>query len=293
MGGTAFKNIPVRRIQLDEIRDTLDYFQATVNYPGFDLAYIYDNLLGSVGKQPDSGDIDIAIDNVKFPWKAFKQHALLSFPEAQRAGNGKNTLQVNFAAPIRGDASNGYCQIDLITGNPDWLKFTHYSPGAASKFKGVYMSTLLGILAKMKLDFLIGESKDPVAKVSWAYDLERGLRRRWMIIDNRGVYCEVEPEVWEAQLGYHMDAGLINKQPIPRFARVGYIDDPDAAIEILFDGLTTKDELTTFEKAFELSKSIIEDFDQFTERLIDALCRSGLKSSKSTEDIRDSVLSLF
>ena len=292
MGGTAFKNIPVRRIKLDEIRDTLDYFQSTIQYPGFDLEYIYNNLLGSVGKQPDSGDIDIAVDDIKFPWKKFKSHALLSFPEGQRAGNGKNTLQVNFAIPIRGKVENGYCQIDLITGNPEWLKFTHYSPGSASKFKGVYMSTLLGVLAKMKLDFLIGESKDPVAKVSWAYDLERGLRRRWTIIDYRGVYCEVDPDVWESQLGYHMDSGLIEKQPIPRFARVGYIDDPEAAVRILFNGLSTKDELNTFETAFELSKQIIEDFDQFRQRLIDALKRSGLKSTKSADDINESIMSL-
>lgn len=290
MGGSAFKNVDIRRIKLEEIHDTLDYFQATVNYPGFDLTYVYDNLLGSVGKQPDSGDIDIAVDNIKFPWKPFKQHALLAFPERQRAGNGKNTLQVNFAVPIKGDPANGFCQIDLITGNPEWLKFTHYSPGAASKYKGVYMSTLLGVMAKMSIGFLIGPSEDPIAKVTWAYDLEKGLRRRWMIVDDRGIYCEVDPDRWESQLGYHMHSGLIEYQPTPRFSRVGYLDNPDVVVDILFRGRVTKDELTDFEIAFKIACEIFgNQTDQLATRLIEALQRSGLKSSKSKDEIEESV----
>lgn len=295
MGGTAFKNLAVRRIKLEEIHDTLDYFQATVNHPGFDLAYIYDNLLGSVGKQPDSGDIDIAVDNIKFPWKPFKQHALLSFPERQRAGNGKNTLQVNFAVPIRGDEANGFCQIDLITGDPEWLKFTHYSPGAASKYKGVYMSTLLGVMAKMDIGYLAGEdSVNAIAKVSWAYDLERGLRRRWMIVDDRDIYCEVDADRWESQLGYLMNQGRIPKGPTPRFSRVGYITDPERVVDILFKGLITKDELVDFEIGFRTAIKIYSDQkDQLTERLIDALKRSGLKSSKNGDEIEESVRALL
>lgn len=290
MGGSAFKNIPIRRILIDEIQDTLDYFQATVNYPGFNLSYINGNLLGSVGKQPDSGDIDIAVDNVLFPWKAFKKHALLSFPENQRAGNGKNTLQVNFAVPIKGDPANGFCQIDLITGNPEWLKFTHYSPGAASKYKGVYMSTLLGVMAKMSIGFLIGDSEDPIAKVTWAYDLERGLRRRWMIVDDRDLYCEVDADRWESLLGRQMDIGAIDYQPIPRFSRVGYIDDPDDVVKILFRNRINRDQLDDFEVAFKIAKELFsDDLDQLVERLINALQRSGLKSNKMKDEIEESV----
>lgn len=295
MGGTAFKNIPVRRIKLDEIRETLDYFQSTIQYPGFDLDYIYDNLLGSVGKQPDSGDIDIAIDDIKFPWKKFKSHALLSFPEAQRAGNGKNTLQVNFAVPICGDPENGFCQIDLITGDPAWLKFTHYSPGAVSKYKGVYLSTLLGVMAKMDIGYLAGEdSVNAIAKVSWAYDLERGLRRRWMIVDDRGIYCEVDADRWESQLGYLMDQGIIPKGPTPRFSRVGYITDPERVVEILFKGLLTQAELVDFEVGFKTAIKIYgEQKDQLATRLIEALQRSGLKSSKNRDEIEESVRALL
>lgn len=148
MGGSAFKNINISRIKAEDISDTLAYFVNQVNFPNFSHDYVMDNLLGSAGKQADSGDLDVAVDNVLFPWKTFKQHALLAFPEKQRAGNGKNTLQVNFAVPIKGDPDNGFCQVDLITGNPEWLKFTHYSPGSASKYKGVYLSTLIGVLAK-------------------------------------------------------------------------------------------------------------------------------------------------
>ena len=295
MGGTAFKNIPVRRIKLEEIRDTLDYFQSTIQYPGFDLDYIYDNLLGSVGKQPDSGDIDIAVDDIKFPWKKFKSHALLSFPEAQRAGNGKNTLQVNFAIPIQGKPENGYCQIDLITGNPEWLKFTHYSPGAASAFKGVYLSTLLGVMAKMAIGYLAGEdSINAIAKVSWAYDLERGLRRRWMILDDRNIYCEVDADRWESQLGYLMDRGVIPAGPTPRFSRVGYIDDPETVVDILFKGKLTKDDLVSFEVGFKVAMEIYSDQkEQMTTRLIEALQRSGLKSTKNKDEIEESVRALL
>jgi hypothetical protein len=295
MGGSAFKNIDVRRIKLEEIHDTLDYFQSTVSYPGFNLKYIEDNLLGSVGKQPDSGDIDIAIDDYKFPWKSFKSHALLSFPERQRAGNGKNTLQVNFAVPIMGDPLNGFCQIDLITGNPEWLKFTHYSPGAASKYKGVYMSTLLGVMAKMDIGYLAGEdSINAIAKVTWAYDLERGLRRRWMIQDYRDIYCEVDADRWESQLGYLMDRGVIPKGPTPRFSRVGYITDPERVVDLLFKGKLTKDELTDFEIGFKVALEIYKgQEDQLATRLIEALQRSGLKSNKTATEIEESVRALL
>lgn len=293
MGGSAFKNVPIRRIKLDEIRDTLDYFQSVVNYPGFTLEYIQNNLLGSVGKQPDSGDVDIAVDDILFPWKPFKQHALLSFPERQRAGNGKNTLQVNFAVPICGREENGFCQIDLITGDPEWLKFTHYSPGAASKYKGVYLSTLIGVLAKMTIGYLVGESSEnAIAKVSWAYDLERGLRRRWMILDHRDLYVEVDPDVWESQLGYLMDQGRVPKGPTPRFSRVGYITNPEDVVRILFQGKLEKEEMTDFEVAFNVAKTLV-DPTQLAQRLTEALQRSGLKSSKSKEEIHKSIQELL
>ena len=59
-GGNVFKQLPTSRIQLANIKPTVDMLS---NIVGINLNRC---LLGSTGKRESSGDLDIAINNKKY-----------------------------------------------------------------------------------------------------------------------------------------------------------------------------------------------------------------------------------
>jgi len=147
MGGNAFKQLDVRRIKRVDIDSTLRYVSQHLSGTGMTFEYMKENLMGSAGKQADSGDLDVAVDEDKFNKKT-----LSTIAQATRSHLGDDiyantkTLkggQIQTAWPINGNPAEGYVQVDFIIGKLEWLKFSHWSPGKDnSPYKGVWISAL-------------------------------------------------------------------------------------------------------------------------------------------------------
>lgn len=281
MGGNAFKNFELRRIKREEIPGTLQDIAQVLGKHGLTLDYLKNNLMGSTGKKADSGDIDIAVDEKTINLHKILQTLQTYLGNQQIISKGLKGGQINTAWPIQGDDKNGFIQVDFIAGNPEWLKFSHHSPGDASDYPGVYISTAMGVLAKMNKDY---EQHDDhgnrTARVGLQYDLEKGLHRSWQMQKRTGQGpSRVSPDEWESNV--RLDPG---KKLPPRFTRINYIDNPEAVLDVLLPG-TKPSDVDTFEKLYRVIKNhpkYRDKMDEFRERFAIAVNKSS--AIKNTPD---------
>lgn len=125
-GGNVFKGADgqplTQRINQTDIKPTLAWLEEML--PGLDLQ---NNMIGSTGLKPDSGDIDLAVD-ANTVTKEQLVHRLSSWA----AANGfrpedwvrKSGISVHFKTPITGRPDRGYVQTDfMFMNNPAWSKF--------------------------------------------------------------------------------------------------------------------------------------------------------------------------
>jgi len=244
-----------------------------------DYEYLKNNMMGSAGKQADSGDLDIAVDE-----KHASRETLVSisdkvknlFTQNYSRTDGLNAGQLNTLIPIEGDEEKGLIQVDFIIGNPEWLKFTHHSPGAdVSPFKGVFISQALGVIAKMKKIWEhLDENGERVGRIGWAYDLEKGLYIRPQVRKKLGQgMTKVSADEFES-FPWHK----YNANP-PRVPRVGYINNPEETVKILLGKNVKLSDINTFEKLLKISKKVMRDkYPVFLERLKTSLKRSSAQA---------------
>lgn len=158
-GGNVFKDAEgeplTRRILQAEIPSTvkwlekitgLDFTKDTDADTGYPIKW-----LGSTGKKPDSGDLDLAVDSNEIAKPDLKTH--LDQWVAAQGANAKDYVRltgeaVHFKTPIKGDAENGYVQTDFmfmpdITWGIFWL-----STVPNSQYKGMYRNVLMSSIAK-------------------------------------------------------------------------------------------------------------------------------------------------
>lgn len=295
MGGNAFKTLNLSRIRREDIQPTLQYVSAVLfEYSDVKLdipfKYMIQNLLGSAGKQKDSGDLDIALDNILYSKQTLQDIAKKVRQEYGDEFANTKTLkggQIQTAwSVVRADGNitpDQLVQIDFILGNADWLKFTHYSPGLdRSPYKGVFVSQCLGVLAKMQRDWTYPEGAikdDRVWEVSWAYNLERGLCRRWRCRKqpNQNL-SEVEPDWFETHC------------PVmpPRFIRTGYIAEPQEAVRILLGNDILPSHIETFEQLWDvLKRTKTQEFmEELTPRFQKSFFRSGGRRDYTLDELQ-------
>ena len=283
----AFKNPKIadqmRRIKREEISGTVDYVSKIT---GISKDYITNNLMGSAGKQADSGDLDIAIDKEEFGSDILKKIA-----DKIRQSVGQDQIstatmkggQIQTALPIEGDPQKGLIQVDFILGDPEWLKFSHWSPGLdRSKYKGVFISTALGVLAKMKKtwEYRDPETGERKARLGWMFNLEDGLYLSAQAQKKPGQGLnKMDPEKWETFVW-----SKFGVKP-PRIPRLGHITNPDDVVKILFGEDTERQHIETLEDLVEVVRKNMPDrFEEFTSRLKEALKRSSAIKDKEMID---------
>jgi hypothetical protein len=293
MGGNAFPRLDLRRIERQYIIPTLWYVVESLEVEGFTLQYARDNLMGSAGKQGTSGDLDFAVNTKEsrfygeptlplFDLRGIAARAREVLPEGHVQTRHLAGGQLQTAWHIAGDVSLGQVQVDFIAGDPQWLKFSHWSPGKdVSPWKGVLNSTMLGVLAKTNKDFELRDAEgEQCARIGWHFDLERGLHRKWKLRLREGHgMTEVAPDYFETHVNN-----------APHVAKLGYITDPTSVLSILFRTHTEHQDVLTFESIVERVKQCYpQEYPEIAERFVESFMRSAGKRDYTVEEVRDAL----
>ena len=287
MGGNAFPNVETIRIKCEDVLPTVKYVVDALQIEHFTYDYATSNMMGSAGKQADSGDIDFALNNYQsrligepdlpvFQLRDFAARAREILPEGHVHTKTMRGGQIQTAFPICGDPSRGWVQVDFISGKPEWLLFSHFSPGAfVSPYKGVMISTMLGVLAKMRKDFEVLVGVQRVARIGLRYDLEKGVYRSWQ---------------YTRRPGHGMTTGSADEFETafecPWFSRLHSVTDPEYVLELLFGFPVKPHEVNTFEKMVVAIKKYMPDrFQEAKERFLVSSKTSSAANSIDLEQL--------
>jgi hypothetical protein len=276
------------RVRREDVASTVDHVVTVMNMPGFTREYAMNNLMGSAGKQDDSGDLDFAMNNAParfvgeevlpvFDLKVFAERARTVLPQGHVNTKTLKGGQFQTAFPVAGDPAKGYVQVDFVAGNPEWLKFSHFSPGKDfSPYKGVLLSTMLGVLAKMRKDFELEDEQGRYARVGLRFDLEKGLYRQWKLRkrDGQGMSV-VTADEFETAVATS-----------PRFVRLSSVTVPEEVLRLLFGTPVDPEEVNTFEKLVAKVREVLpERFEEARERFLEAFMRSAGKNDYTLEEV--------
>ena len=171
-GGNVFKDpngqIATTRINQADVSPTLAWLEKIT---GLDLQ---NNTLGTTGKAPTSGDLDVAIDQSKVTKDQLadklNQWAIQN-KQDPKLWVKKSGISVHFKTPIRGSAKNGYVQTDLMFGDPEWMKWSLQGGEPGSEYKGADRHVMMASIAKPlgykwshKAGLLNRDTNEPVTK---------------------------------------------------------------------------------------------------------------------------------
>ena len=148
-GGNVFKdadgNPRTQRINLADIKPTVQWLE------GITGLSLLDNMLGSTGTKPTSGDLDLAVDSNKVDKEAFfnKLSDMISARgEDPRNWVRKSGTAVHLLTPIAGRPRTGFVQTDfMFLSKPDFSKWI-LRQDPASEYKGATRAVLINSMAK-------------------------------------------------------------------------------------------------------------------------------------------------
>lgn len=220
---------------------------------------LMDGLLGSAGKQEVSGDIDLAIEDTLENIVDVLERNNASF----KVNKGLNCvhLLVEIKGPKREIPNyTGKVQADLFFGEKEWLKFSHFSAGDKSKYKGMYRTILLSSIISAITDFVDYDEGQLIAKVGPILNLGEGIRTQYRIAPakkNGQGYLKKLIEVKADDRIFNNRYGTIKTQHInintPREA-VSFIFGPKTSMvdgDRKYNDITAQD-LGSFEKVHRL-----------------------------------------
>lgn len=180
-GGNVFKDskgVPLtQRINQTDVKPTLMWLDQLT--PGLDLT---NNMLGSTGLKPTSGDLDVAVDSNKVKKEDLYNH-LVNWAKSNGLQPNewvrKSGTSVHFKTPITGRPDRGFVQTDfMFLQNVPFSKFILRSD-PDSEYKGALRNIMINSMAKAmgyKLNQLAGlqdratneiitDNPDEVAKI--------------------------------------------------------------------------------------------------------------------------------
>ena len=171
-GGNIFKGaqgeLLTGRINQADVAPTVKWLE------GITGLSLQDNMLGTTGKAPTSGDLDLGVDEKKIN-KDELVAKLSQWAQSQKQDPKqwvrKSGISVHFKTPIAGDVKKGFVQTDFMFGEPEWQKFSLQGGLTGSEYKGMDRHVLLASIAKAlgyrwshNYGLLNRESNQPVSK---------------------------------------------------------------------------------------------------------------------------------
>lgn len=154
-GGNVFKDADgkplTQRINQSDVAQTVAWIEMVTG-----LQFPRERWIGSTGRTPTSGDLDLAVDTTDMTKEqlAAKLTQLVQGHGQDPRSWVKKAGEVHFRTPINGNPDNGYVQTDfMFMPNLDWGTF--YYGGASPGYKGMVRNVLLSSLAK-PLGFKVG-----------------------------------------------------------------------------------------------------------------------------------------
>ena len=171
-GGNIFKGaegeLLTGRINQADVLPTVKWLE------GITGLSLQDNMLGTTGKAPTSGDLDLGVDEKKIS-KDELVSKLSQWAQSQQQDPKqwvrKSGISVHFRTPIAGDEKKGFVQTDFMFGEPEWQKFSLQGGLTGSEYKGMDRHILLASIAKAlgyrwshNYGLLNRESNQPVSK---------------------------------------------------------------------------------------------------------------------------------
>ena len=155
-GGNVFKTKTgeprTQRINRADVPATINWIEQVTG-----IEFPQDRWLGSTGKKPTSGDLDLAVDLNEVS-KEQLTSTLTQFVQSQGLDPREYVSkrgEVHLCTPIAGDANRGFVQTDfMFFPNLDWGGF-YYSGGEDSEYKGMNRNVLMSSMAKA-LGFKVG-----------------------------------------------------------------------------------------------------------------------------------------
>jgi hypothetical protein len=259
-GGAATSKWGTTRINKEDIPATIHFVSNVSGIPEKDL-----HPLGSVGKMPTSGDIDLAIDSNKYNTEEIHQK-MMKHIDGKGLFN-KGTKVGSYAIPIAGDPSKGQVQLDFMpVQNTKYAKFIYHSPGTKSKYKGATRTILLMSIASsinepgMDHFEYHPETNELIIRAGRSIELPKGLKR---IFQHR-------PRKKSGE-GYLKNMKSI---PIEKFKEMFpdievadgnvVIDDPQEILEVLFGPGVRPRDVGSAEQIIQLIKQRFPEEKQQT-----------------------------
>ena len=150
-GGNVFKTKDgeprTQRISRADVPATIKWIEQVTG-----IEFPRDRWLGSTGKKPTSGDLDLAVDLNEVS-KEQLAGVLTQFVQSQGLDSREYVVkkgEVHLCTPIGGDANRGFVQTDfMFFPNLDWGGF-YYSGGEDSEYKGMNRNVLMSSIAKQQ-----------------------------------------------------------------------------------------------------------------------------------------------
>lgn len=173
-------------IYLENISTTIKSFEENIFTPLNISIENWTSDIGSVGKKPVSGDIDIAVDiDYCEPNQIIEQIKKKGYKFTKTGG-----AIANIEFPIEGTQKGQYVQIDIFpTKSLEFTKFARFSPTPEeSKYKGALRCDLLGVLIKY-CTLLVNEDESKFSYISLKQD---GAFKTVRYVDNPHLKAEFE-----------------------------------------------------------------------------------------------------
>lgn len=170
MGGNAFSNVkPINKEHIDStVKAIAQAFELPEDYV----------VLGSAGKKPVSGDLDIAVsitDHEAQRQLYLKAKQIINDHDVRKFGG-------NISFPWQVAETGEFVQVDFIFGDPEWLSFYYHSPSTKeSKFKGTHRNVAISALATMtereELSTDVNPDGNCVDAIRWKWSAKTGLTK--------------------------------------------------------------------------------------------------------------------